>query len=80
MVRTQVAQIVPRAGRRPAPQGEPFILEATFVPLPAFGCFYAAVRRALAFGGWPPRIFAGVIRPRALLATNWDSNAVLCGT
>jgi len=47
-----------------APGGEPFFLEATFVPPgglshPAVpGCLSAALRHALALGGWPPRIFA----------------------
>ncbi len=40
MVRTRVAQIVPRAGRRPAPEGESFILEATFMPLVGLGCLF----------------------------------------
>ena len=46
-----------------APEGEPFFLEATFVPpgdlpRPAVpGCLSAALRRALALGGWPPRVF-----------------------
>ena len=75
--------------RRPAPEGEPVILEATFVPLPASGCFFAAVRRALASGGRSARIFPRLYPPqcrdekgtgRALRTTNWDSNAVLCGT
>ena len=55
----------------PAPEGEPLFLEATFVPpgdlpRPAVpGCLSAALRRALALGGWPPRVFArSGIHPR----------------
>ena len=45
-------------------RGRAFFLEATFVPpgdlpRPAVpGCLSAALRRALALGGWPPRVFA----------------------
>jgi hypothetical protein len=67
-----------------APEGEPFFLEATFVPpgdrpRPAVpGCLSAALRRALALGGWPPCVFARADiqpqlgrpdEPRALQAT-----------
>jgi hypothetical protein len=48
-----------------APEGEPLFVEATFVPpggpyppLARPGCSSAALRRALALGGWPPRVFA----------------------
>ena len=34
-------------------RGRAFLLEATFVPPGGLGCFSAAVRRALALGGWP---------------------------
>src|SRR5271163_839506 len=43
-----------------APEGEPLFLKATFVPLGGRlplsdpGCSSAALRRALALGGWPP--------------------------
>jgi hypothetical protein len=60
-----------------APEGEPLFVEATFVPLggpcPPLarpGCSSAALRRALALGGWPWHVFAGIRRPRALMATN----------
>jgi len=43
-------------------RGRLFVLEATFVPVSGNWLLYAAVRRALALGGWPPRVFAGVIR------------------
>jgi hypothetical protein len=55
-------------------------LEATFVPLAGrSGCFFAAVRRALAHQrSDPARFFPS--RGYALWIINWDSNAVLCGT
>lgn len=45
-----------------APAGVSLVWEATFVPGSGNWLLYAAVRRALALGGWPPRVFAGVIR------------------
>src|SRR5262249_3337468 len=65
-------------------RGRAFLLEATLVPpgdlpRPAVpGCLSAALRRALALGGWPPRVFARADiqphlgrpdEPRALQAT-----------
>ncbi len=56
----------------------------------ACGCFFAAVRRALALPAADPRApppdlppLKGARReewPRAMRVTNWDSNAVLCRT
>jgi hypothetical protein len=48
----------------PCARGRAVILEATFVPLGGRlplsdpGCSSAALRHALALGGWPPRVFA----------------------
>jgi hypothetical protein len=46
-----------------APEGEPFFWRQPSppgdLPRPAVpGCLSAALRRALALGGWPPRVFA----------------------
>src|SRR5579863_8082888 len=53
-----------------APEGEPLFVEATFVPpggpyppLARPGCSSAALRRALALGGWPWRVFAPLFPP-----------------
>ena len=64
---------ISRAQDFPVPQGEPFILEATFMPLTGrWLLVLAAVRRALAHRR-PTRLIARLI-------TNWDSNAVLYRT
>jgi len=49
-----------------APAGELSVLEATFVPVSGNWLLYAAVQRALAIGGWPPRVFARHLAARAL--------------
>ena len=55
-------------------------LGGLYPPLARLGCSSAALRRALALGGWPWRVFAPSVSspargegrwgPRALMATN----------
>jgi len=70
MARTKVVADFPRAGHRPAPEGEPFILEATFVPLPALAAFMPPSDAPSPSAAGPRASLPGSSRPRALLATN----------